>query len=145
MGIVAALILLKQNIKQEYGFEGAVAACLLSLLFTLKNFGLWFATAAWMAGLVTVATVLAPTFELYDSLKLLAAGYVGQELAHLITKEKTFRHLPVQDSVLARAAPGAHLLPPPLVPRRPRAHARVLRQLDRCAQLRRQVQALQQG
>lgn len=91
MGIVAALILLKQNIKQEYGFEGAVAAYLLSLLFTLKNFGLWFATAAWMAGLVTVATVLAPTFELYDSLKLLAAGYVGQELAHLITNEKTFQ------------------------------------------------------
>ena len=28
MGIVAALILLKQNIKQEYGFEGAVAAYL---------------------------------------------------------------------------------------------------------------------
>jgi len=33
----------------------------------------------------------APTFAMYDILKLAAAAYVGQEAAHLITGEKTFQ------------------------------------------------------
>ena len=92
MGIVAALIALRQNLAEtEYAYEALVGAYVVSLLFTLKNVGLWFATAAWMGGLVVVADQLAPAFDAYATLKLLAAGYVGQELAHLITNEKTFQ------------------------------------------------------
>ena len=92
MGIVAALIALRQNLAEtEYAYEALVGAYVVSLLFTLKNVGLWFATAAWMGGLVVVADQLAPSFDAYATLKLLAAGYVGQELAHLITNEKTFQ------------------------------------------------------
>merc|ERR1712216_1010663 len=57
----------------------------------LKNVGLWVATAAWMAGLVAVAEGLEPSFSTTDALKLMAVGYVGQELAHVVTGEKTIQ------------------------------------------------------
>ena len=66
MGIVAALIALRQNLAEtEYAYEALVGAYVVSLLFTLKNVGLWFATAAWMGGLVVVADQLAPAFDAY--------------------------------------------------------------------------------
>ena len=91
IGIVAALVALRQAITVEYAYEALLGAYVISLFVTLKNFGLWFATTAWMAGLVAVAELLVPTFTNVESAKLLAVGYVGQELAHLITGEKTFQ------------------------------------------------------
>lgn len=90
LGITAALVLAYQNLPVE-AFAGVVGAYVLSLFFTLKSFGLWFATTAWIAGLVTVSTLIAPHMAFYDSLKLLAVAYVGQELAHFITNERTFQ------------------------------------------------------
>mmetsp|Transcript_16957 Transcript_16957/g.41649 ORF Transcript_16957/g.41649 Transcript_16957/m.41649 type:complete len:615 (+) Transcript_16957:209-2053(+) len=89
MGIVAALVLLHQRVSCN-AFAGVVAAYVLSLGVTLNSTGLWAATTAWVAGLVSVALLLSPSFELYDSLKLMAAAAIGQELSHLITGEKTF-------------------------------------------------------
>jgi len=91
MGIVAALVMARQAIDVEFLYEALVGAYVISLFVTLRNFGLWCATTAWMAGLVAVAELLAPRFTTSDSLKLFLVGYVGQELAHLITGEKTFQ------------------------------------------------------
>ena len=91
VGIVAALVMLRQAIDVEYAYEALVGAYVISLFVALKNVGLWVATAAWMAGLVAVAEVLAPSFSTTDALKLMAVGYVGQELAHVVTGEKTFQ------------------------------------------------------
>ena len=91
VGIVAALVMLRQAINVEYAYEALVGAYVISLFVALKNVGLWVATAAWMAGLVAVAEVLAPSFSNTDALKLMAVGYVGQELAHVVTGEKTFQ------------------------------------------------------
>lgn len=90
LGIVAALVLAHQNWPVEV-FAAVVGLYVVSLLFALKHVGLWLATAAWMAGLVTVSVFLSPLLELKQTLALLAVAYVGQELAHIITNERTFQ------------------------------------------------------
>lgn len=89
-GMVSALVLAKQNWPVEV-FAAVVAAYVGSLFFALRSTGLWVATTAWVAGLVTVSVLIAPHMALLDSLKLLALAYAGQELAHFITKERTFQ------------------------------------------------------
>ncbi|EJK50634.1 hypothetical protein THAOC_30326 [Thalassiosira oceanica] len=92
MGVVASLVALRQaTVTFEYVYEVILILYLMSLFVTLGNFRLWLATTAWMAGLAAVAERLVPTFTDSDCAKLLAAGFLGQELAHLITGEKTFQ------------------------------------------------------
>ena len=146
VGIVAALVMLRQAINVEYAYEALVGAYVISLFVALKNVGLWVATAAWMAGLVAVAEVLAPSFSNTDALKLMAVGYVGQELAHVVTGEKTF-----QSTYQFKTPSWPVLLLEhtyfllPLCIDRARAHEGVARVLDHRAQLRGAVQAAQQG
>ena len=89
-GIIAALVLAMQQWPEQYVY-GAVAAYVASLLFTLQSFRLWIATTAWVGGLVTISTLASPYVSMKEALYLLGAAYVGQELAHIITNERTFQ------------------------------------------------------
>ena len=92
VGIIAALVLLLNHpAVTEQHFQIAVGAYVASLLVTLGDFKLWVATSAMMAGLAAVTMHIAPMLETYDALKLMGFAYIGQELAHIITGEKTFQ------------------------------------------------------
>ena len=72
-------------------FQIAVGAYVASLLVTLGDIKLWVATSAMMAGLAALAVHIAPALATYDALKLMGFAYIGQELAHIVTGEKTFQ------------------------------------------------------
>ena len=92
VGIIAALVLMVNHpaVTQQH-FQIAVGAYVASLLVTLGDIKLWVATSAMMAGLAALAVHIAPALATYDALKLMGFAYIGQELAHIVTGEKTFQ------------------------------------------------------